>query len=179
MKQTLPEGTVLFRTAGDTRLYKSARFFLSLTLGTAVACLFFFALFLLTVFHRDVDAASRAPEACGITALVFLLLCVPFFLLALSQWRRANRIIESNHLCVRNDLVYGRATEARSRARSQKFSFPFSSVLRVSETRRRVEGLLLTKTEPVLCLHTAERTYELYGIADVTMAVEHLSYFIQ
>jgi hypothetical protein len=106
--------------------------------------------------------------------LSVLLLCSAFERSACTR-----RLTQGNSVMVLPGRLVGRAMGPHRHASPLHFDLPLSEVKGISCREREVTAFPTAGKASILVITTAERSYELYGIADVPMAINHLTYFWQ
>lgn len=182
MQTRINDQPILFQTNPDRCFFAGVRA-LYILCAVALSLSLFLLAIALIVARGNARALAEAhdpvPTACLMVGLCFLLLSLFFFLQAKASWQRLSHLLSSNFVTVYEDGFRGSCMGAEKEARAVSFALPFSSVTRVSTVRWRVRILFGQEEVSLLCLHTKERVYALFGVQDPQMAANHLSYFLK
>ena len=172
---------ILFRTIEDTHWCKGIThlFVCSYTFWGVSVFLLILSFAAAGGNARTVATASDPASAtCLMMGLLCLLIAFLLFLPARRFRRGAQTVLYNNSITVYPGYVCGRCTSLDIQPTVRSFELPFSSITGLRAEKHRVAHLPGGVEVDVLCLYTAERKYEVWGIADVPMVINHLSYFL-
>lgn len=173
---------ILFRTNSDRRFYKSVHLLYTLAATLCGIALFSLLLSLIAAggsLRTVAEARDPVPTACLMTGLLFLLISLFALLLARRQGQLVARLLSCNFVVVYEGYFYGKCMASHPNTAPVSFDLPASAITHITVEKEPIRLLFWEEETESICLHTANKMYRILFIKDVSMAVMHLSYFLQ